>query len=115
MKLTKEGLVRQVYKKQSNLTRTQAFDSVDALLRLAKDAMVNGSSVLLSGFGKFVVRDKTQRLGRNPKTGTKLMIDARRVVTFKTSTKLRTKINLRLKKEQARIAYLEKQSKGSLY
>jgi len=94
MTLTKADLVQQVYKNHENLTKLQATDSVETLLRLAKETMISGSDLLLSGFGKFNVKHKKQRRGRNPQTGEQLDLDARRVVTFKPSGILRTRINL---------------------
>ena len=93
MTLTKAGLVQQVYKNHDNLTKSQATDSVEAFLRLSKKSLVNGSDLLLSGFGKFTLRDKRPRRGRNPQTGDDLILEARRVVTFKLSGLLRDKIN----------------------
>ena len=93
MTLTKADLVQQIYKKHDNLTKAQATESVESFLRLSKDALVSGSDLLLSGFGKFNVRDKNPRRGRNPQTGEDLTLDARRVVTFKPSGILRDKIN----------------------
>lgn len=93
MTLTKSDLVRQVYKQHESLTKTQAAESVEVLLRIAKDALVDGSDLLLSGFGKFNVKHKKKRLGRNPQTGEQLDLDARRVVTFKPSGILRERIN----------------------
>jgi integration host factor subunit alpha len=62
-------------------------------LKLIKNSLGNGNDVLLSGFGKFYVKDKSARKGRNPQTGEALLLDARRVVTFKPSGKLRKKVN----------------------
>jgi integration host factor subunit alpha len=93
MTLTKADLVQQVYKNHENLTKAQATDSVEAFLRLSKDTLIHGSDLLLSGFGKFNVRDKKPRRGRNPQTGDDLTLDARRVVTFKPSGLLRNRIN----------------------
>ena len=93
MTLTKAGLVQQVYKNHDNLTKSQVTDSVEAFLRLSKKSLVNGSDLLLSGFGKFSLRDKRPRRGRNPQTGDDLILEARRVVTFKLSGLLRDKIN----------------------
>ena len=93
MTLTKAGLVQQVYKNHNNLTKSQATDSVEAFLRLSKYSLINGSDLLLSGFGKFSLRDKRPRRGRNPQTGDDLILEARRVVTFKLSGILRDKIN----------------------
>jgi len=93
MTLTKADLVEQVYKNHDNLTKAQAVDAVEAFLKLSKNTLISGSDLLLSGFGKFNVRDKNPRRGRNPQTGEDLDLDARRVVTFHPSGILRSKIN----------------------
>ena len=93
MTLTKADLVQQVYEKHDNLSKAQATESVESFLRLSKDTLISGSDLLLSGFGKFNVRDKKSRRGRNPQTGDDLTLDARRVVTFKPSGFLREKVN----------------------
>jgi integration host factor subunit alpha len=58
-----------------------------------KNCMASGEELLISGFGKFNVKDKNARRGRNPQTGQELILDPRRVITFKPSGILRTKIN----------------------
>ena len=93
MTLTKADLVQQVYNKHKNLTKSQAIDFVEAFLRLSKSTLINGSDLLLSGFGKFNIRDKRPRRGRNPQTGEDLTLAARRVVTFKPSGILKDKVN----------------------
>ena len=93
MALTKADLVQQVYKQHEGLTKTQATDSVEAFLQISKESLISGSDLLLSGFGKFNVKDKKSRRGRNPQTGAELTLDARSVVTFKPSGILRDKIN----------------------
>lgn len=93
MTLTKADLVQQVYKTHPAMTKAQATNSVEAFLAISKAALINGDDLLLSGFGKFNVKDKKSRRGRNPQTGDELTLDARRVVTFKPSGILRTKIN----------------------
>ena len=93
MTLTKADVVQQVYKNHDNLTKTQAADAVEAFLKLSKETLISGSDLLLSGFGKFNVRDKNLRRGRNPQTGDALMLNARRVVTFKPSGILRNRVN----------------------
>lgn len=93
MTLTKADLIQQVYKQHEGLTKAQATDSVEAFLRISKDSLISGSDLLLSGFGKFNVKEKSARRGRNPQTGDELTLDARRVVTFKPSGILRDKIN----------------------
>ena len=93
MTLTKADVIQQVYKKHQHLSKSEASDAVEAFLRLSKDTLIKGSDLLLSGFGKFNVRDKNPRRGRNPQTGEGLELDARRVVTFHPSGILRSKIN----------------------
>jgi len=66
---------------------------VDSLLEIIKNALEDGEDVLISGFGKFCVKDKRKRRGRNPQTGQDLLLDERRVVTFTCSGVLRDKIN----------------------
>jgi integration host factor subunit alpha len=67
--------------------------SQNHFLNASKSAMESGDDVLVSGFGKFCVKEKAERKGRNPSTGEDLMLKPRRVVTFKCSGKLREKIN----------------------
>ncbi len=93
MTLTKADLIQKVYKQNASLTKQQAAEAVETFLRLSKDSLIGGSDLLLSGFGKFNVRDKNARKGRNPQTGDELMLEARRVVTFKPSGILRNRIN----------------------
>ncbi len=93
MTLTKADIVQEVYKNHNHLTKAEASEAVESFLRLSKDTLINGSDLLLSGFGKFNVRDKNPRRGRNPQTGEDLTLDARRVVTFKPAGILRKKVN----------------------
>ena len=93
MTLTKAGLTEQVYRNHNFLTKKQAAEAVEAILRFSKDSLIGGNDLLISGFGKFNVRDKKPRKGRNPQTGEQLTLEARRVVTFKPSGILRNKVN----------------------
>jgi integration host factor subunit alpha len=93
MTLTKADLIQQVYKQNEKISKIQATDSVEAFLRISKNSLMTGSDLLLSGFGKFNVKDKKARKGRNPQTGEDLILDARRVVTFSPSGILRDKVN----------------------
>ncbi|MGE4558825.1 MAG: integration host factor subunit alpha [Desulfobulbus sp.] len=93
MTLTKADLVQQVYKTHPHLTKSQSTDSVEKFLSLSKNSLIIGEDLLLSGFGKFNIKDKKARRGRNPQTGNELTLDARRVVTFKPSGILRSRIN----------------------
>ena len=92
MTLTKADLVQKVYQNH-NLTKAQAADAVETFLRISKDCLEQGDDLLVSGFGKFNVKEKNSRRGRNPQTGKELILDARKVVTFKPSGILRSRIN----------------------
>ncbi len=91
MALTKNDIVEKVY--GLGFTKKEAVDIIESLLEIMKSTLEKGEDVLVSGFGKFCVNNKTQRRGRNPATGEDLILRARRVVTFKCSGKLRDKIN----------------------
>ena len=91
MTLTKADLVQKVYKNHDNLTKAQATQAVEALLSTMKNCLSKGEDLLISGFGKFNVKDKNARRGRNPQTGEELILEPRRVITFKPSGILRTK------------------------
>ncbi len=91
MALTKSDIVERVH--GLGFTKKEAVDIIESLLEIMKSTLEKGEDVLVSGFGKFCVKNKTQRRGRNPATGDDLMLRARKVVTFKCSGKLRKKIN----------------------
>lgn len=90
--LTKEWIINSIYN-QVGLSKSQSRIVVESLLEIMKQALENGEDVLVSGFGKFVVKDKSERRGRNPQTTADLQLRARRVVVFKTSGVLRERIN----------------------
>jgi integration host factor subunit alpha len=75
------------------LLKNESIEAVESLLEIIKSTLESGEDVLISGFGKFCVKDKNERKGRNPATGETAILPARRVVTFKCSGKLREKIN----------------------
>ena len=93
MPLTKAGLIDQVHATNPRMTNIQAREAIETILRIIKSNLESGDDVLLSGFGKFYVKAKSARKGRNPKTGESIMLDARKVVTFKPSGKLRKKVD----------------------
>ena len=93
MTLTKADLINQVHASNPRMTEVQAREAVEAILRIFKSSLENGDDVLLSRFGKFNVKAKSARKGRNPQTGASVILDARRVVTFKSSGLLRKKVN----------------------
>ncbi len=92
MTLTKADLIQKVYQSHG-LTKAQAADAVEAFLRITKNCLQSGEDLLISGFGKFNVKQKSARRGRNPQTGSELILSARKVVTFKPSGILRNRIN----------------------
>ena len=92
MALTKDDLIKEVAE-SNGYPRDRAQELVETLLELIKTELAAGKDVLISGFGKFCVKEKGERRGRNPATGEDLMLKARRVVTFKCSGQLRDKIN----------------------
>jgi integration host factor subunit alpha len=92
MALTKAAIVEHVTD-QLGLANNKSGEVVESLLETIKSALESGDDVLVSAFGKFCVKDKAPRRGRNPATGEDAMLPARRVVTFKCSGKLRDKIN----------------------
>ncbi|MEW6429479.1 MAG: integration host factor subunit alpha [Thermodesulfobacteriota bacterium] len=92
MTVTKADLVQKIYQ-MHDLTKNQASNAVESFLAIAKHCLENGEDLLLSGFGKFKVKEKKARRGRNPQTGQELILDERRVVTFKPSGILRNRIN----------------------
>jgi len=91
MALTKTDIVDSV-NDRIGFTRKKSVETVEILLEIIKSTLESGEDVLISGFGKFRVRDKTERRGRNPATGDDMMLRPRRVVTFKCSGKLRKKV-----------------------
>ena len=92
MTLTKADIVNRLYKSEM-FKKTDAVRYVETLLEIIKSRLESGEDVLISGFGKFCVKDKRARRGRNPHTGEDLMLEPRRVVTFKPSGVLRQKVN----------------------
>jgi len=90
--LTKEKIINSIYH-QVGLSKSQSRNVVERLLEIIKRSLENNEDLLISGFGKFVVKQKAARRGRNPQTTEDLELRARRVVVFKTSGVLRDKIN----------------------
>lgn len=92
MTLTKNDIVEHLLT-ELGLPRNQTAQIVTSMIELIKSTLESGEDLLISGFGKFCVKTKNQRRGRNPATGEDLMLKGRKTVTFKCSNKLRDKIN----------------------
>ncbi|MEA1945698.1 MAG: integration host factor subunit alpha [Thermodesulfobacteriota bacterium] len=92
MTLTKVQLVESIHNK-IGLTKNKSSEIVETCLEIIKSELESGEDVLISGFGKFCVKEKNERKGRNPATGDAMMLAPRRVVTFKCSGKLKDMIN----------------------
>ncbi|MGA8181283.1 MAG: integration host factor subunit alpha [Desulfobacterales bacterium] len=92
MTLTKIQIVESI-QNQTGFSKNRSSEIVESLLEIIKSTLSSGEEVLVSGFGKFCIKDKNERKGRNPATGGDLMLAPRKVATFKCSGKLRDKIN----------------------
>ena len=92
MTLTKANIVEAVAE-QIGYTKNQSVKTIETLLELIKRSLESGEDVLVSGFGKFCVKEKRERRGRNPATGEDMMLEPRRVVTFNCSRNLRDRVN----------------------
>ena len=93
MTLTKADIVEAVAK-QNGYTYKRSFELIEILLEIIKSCLESGEDVLITGFGKFRVKEKVQRLGRHPATGEAMMLSPRKTITFRCSGKLRDKINV---------------------
>ena len=91
MALTKNDIVTRVH--ELGFTKKKSVEIIEALLEIIKRTLEKNEDVLVSGFGKFCVKQKKKRRGRNPATGDDLILEERKVVTFKCSGKLRDRIN----------------------
>ena len=88
MSITKADIIESIYK-NSDLKKEESAFAVESLLEIIKQTLESGEDLLISGFGKFSVKGKKKRRGRNPQSGNGLILDARRVVMFKCSGVLR--------------------------
>jgi integration host factor subunit alpha len=89
--ITRADLAESVYRKVG-LSRTESADLVEMVLDEMRDAIVRGESLKISSFATFLLRDKNERIGRNPKTGEEVPITPRRVISFKASNVLKARI-----------------------
>ena len=92
MALTKAQIVDSV-SGQIGFTQKHSFEIIETVLELIKKALESGDDVMISNFGKFCVKEKRERRGRNPSTGEDMILEPRKVVTFRWSGKLKKKLN----------------------
>ncbi len=90
--ITRADLADALYQKLG-LSRSESADIVDSVFEEMSDGLIDGENVKISGFGSFVLRDKKERIGRNPKTGVEVPITPRRVLVFKASHILKNLMN----------------------
>ena len=92
MNFTKSDLIQAVIE-ENGFSKKKASDTVEKLIEIIKRTLESGDDVLISRFGKFCVKEKKERIGRNPATGESMILPSRKVVTFKSSNKLRKLLN----------------------
>ncbi len=84
--------IAEAINRKLGLSRSESLAMVESILRHMSDALAKGQNLKISGFGTFLLRDKAQRIGRNPKTGIEVPITPRRVLTFRASQMLKERI-----------------------
>ena len=93
MTLTKVDMAKKIAD-ECGFMRGEAAEIVEKILDIIKNSLRQGEDVMISGFGKWTVKEKNSRRGRNPQTGAKLILDARKVVTWKYSPILKQSVNI---------------------
>jgi integration host factor subunit alpha len=93
----RQDIVDAVYR-EIGLSKSESSELVESIFTKISEKLIAGENVKLAKFGNFIIRDKTERVGRNPKTGTAVIIAPRRIVTFKPSPKMSARIAKELKK-----------------
>ncbi|MBA3030914.1 MAG: integration host factor subunit alpha [Proteobacteria bacterium] len=92
MTVTRKHLADSI-QEQTGISKNKSIELVETIIELISRTLENDEDVMISGFGKFAVKHKRQRKGRNPATGDDMMLEQRKVVTFKCSGKLREMLN----------------------
>jgi len=92
MTLTKIQIVESIHN-ETGLPKNKSTEIVETFIEIIKKTLASGEDVMISNFGRFCVKEKAERKGRNPATGDDLMLEPRKVVTFRCSGKLRDKVN----------------------
>ena len=94
--MTKADIVNIVYNKIGGITKKESARLVEAVFETMKENLSRGERIKISGFGNFLVRQKKERIGRNPQTGTPITISRRHVLSFKPSQILKAALNIKL-------------------
>jgi integration host factor subunit alpha len=92
MSLIKADMINTLYR-DIGISKRKSTRVIESLIAIIKDSLEHGEDVMISGFGKFWIKEKKERRGRNPQTAYAMMLGARRVVRFKCSGRLKAKIN----------------------
>ncbi len=92
METLTRAAIAEAMNRKLGLSRAESLTMVEAILRHMCEALADGQNVKISGFGTFLLRDKTERIGRNPKTGVEVPITPRRVLTFRASQLLKERV-----------------------
>jgi integration host factor subunit alpha len=91
--MTKADIIERVCERVGGFSKRDAAEVIELVFDTMKDTLSSGEKIKISGFGNFSVREKSPRPGRNPQTGQEIMIEARRVLTFKASAVLKSALN----------------------
>ena len=91
--MTKADIIEKIYEDVGGFSKKEAAEIVETVFETMKETLGRGEKIKVSGFGNFVVRSKSARVGRNPQTGSEITIAARRVLTFKPSQVLKEALN----------------------
>ena len=89
---TRADLAEAIYE-EVGLSRNESSEFVESILEIVSDALVDDEHVKISGFGSFYIKEKSERIGRNPKTGVEVPITSRKVLVFRASHVLKDRIN----------------------
>ena len=91
--MTKADIIEHVYEKVGGFSKKESAEVVEVVFQLMKQTLAASKKIKISGFGNFVVREKKERMGRNPQTGHPIVIQERRVLNFKPSQVLKASLN----------------------
>ena len=100
-KTTTRSTLSEAVFKNVGLSRNESSALVDSVFNEILKSLIEGDDVKISSFGTFIVRNKKERIGRNPKTGEEVPITARSVVTFRASNVLKSRVNLKNKSQKS--------------